>query len=105
MTSAKKIWSRKEWHNQPTSCCRDNRQTSPSIGLRVLVRLLQPEILAQRGAGIVAVEHPAPLQQRHDLLDEIPQSREQHVDHEIEAISCAFAMPGLDELHDLLWRA
>src|SRR5204862_6954729 len=72
---------------------------------RSSVRLLEPEILAQRGAGIVAVEHPAPLQQWHDLLDEIPQSRGQHVDHEIEAVSCAFAMPGLDELHDLLWCA
>src|SRR5215469_2365927 len=68
-------------------------------------RMLEPEVFAQRLAGIVLVEEPAPLQLRHHMLDEVGVGARHMGRGDDETVARAADEKLLQLICDLLWPA
>ena len=105
--AAKEIFG--EWDRPcPTSGSsrsRPDRLTPASQPVRtppVTRRSLQPEVVAQRLAGVLGAEPAAALQDRHDVVDERGQLIRQRRSHDGESVDCARVLPGRHVIGELL---
>ena len=71
------------------SPCRHATSTWLRCGGRPAGRPGQAVVLAQRAAGVLGAEQAAPLQHRHDLVDEVRQPAGQVRRHDVEAVGGA----------------
>ena len=65
----------------------------------------QPEVLAQRAAGVLGAEEAAPLKNRHHAIDEVLQAVRQRVRHQVEVVGRTALEPVLDVVGDLFGGA
>src|SRR5580700_3449371 len=57
-------------------------------------RAIKPQVIAERGAGVLGAEQAAPLEERHDVVHELVQASGKVVKEQVESVRPALAEPG-----------